>query len=149
PRLPEGRTLRSVVLYVHLPDRRADSAWSLVLLGPTPRGYVCSRRERVFTNGYWHHQEGHLRPRLRLHQRRGWQGVLLPQGRTDELARVRPPHRWRDGQLRRPEWTEGRSRRSRRGRLGSAPGSIDPLARSPDRAFFVPDFRWYTSCPTR
>src|SRR5256885_8422084 len=36
-----------------------------------------------------HRQEGRQRSRLRVHRRRGWQGVLLPSQRPGQLSQLR------------------------------------------------------------
>ena len=74
--------------------------------GDAPRGRSPSRTDRAFcdpsfgkhqevTHDHRYHQEGRRRSRLRLHRRRGREGILLPSRRSRLVARLRPPHRRR------------------------------------------------------
>ena len=71
--------------------------------GDAPRGRPPSRTDRASCSprsgsvggphDHRYHQEGRRRSRLRLHRRRGCEGILLPSRRARLLARLRPPRR--------------------------------------------------------
>src|SRR5207302_10902092 len=81
------------------------------------------------------HQEARLRPRLRLHRSRGWQGVLLPPQR--HRGRLRQPQRGREGHLRDRGEPQGPAREPRQGRVRLLKPEEDP---APKRrgVFFCP-----------
>ena len=74
-----------------------------------------------------YHQEGRRRSRLRLHRRRGCEGILLPSRRPRLLARLRPPRRRRARHVRDRAEPQGpaRQRRSTRPDQLAAPSAID------------------------
>ena len=65
------------------------------LLERTVRSAVPVREVLEVLCDHRYHQEGRRRPRLRLHRRRGCEGILLPSRRPRLVARLRPPRRRR------------------------------------------------------
>src|SRR5215210_541490 len=108
--------------------------------GEAPCGRQASRTDRATAIdrsrrrgghcGHRYHQEGHRRPWIRFHHRRGRQGLLLPSRRPDGIARLRPTRRRREGPVRRRAEPQGRPREERPERLTRSPNDRPRTSRA-------------------
>src|SRR6266849_1591349 len=71
-------------------------------------------------NAKRHRKEDRVRPRIWVHRRRRWQGILLPSEWCGHLAELRQPAWWRGRQLRHRAEPEGTTGESRPRRLAGA-----------------------------
>src|SRR5919201_615619 len=95
----------------------AGGASSTSTVSTPVRSKSFESRRRSPPNADRHHQEAGLRPWLRIHRRRGREGVLLPPHRPRHEPELRLPHRWRASHLRDRAEPEGPPREPRQARL--------------------------------
>src|SRR5215472_858016 len=106
--------LVSCIGYVHVD---VTVAVRILLLDRCPRVPLVSRGRGVSSVDR-NYQEGHPRPRIRLHLGRRRAGVLLPPRRAGAVREFRPAHGRREGHLPHPAQPEGAARPSRAACVG-------------------------------